>query len=72
MRRDGSTGDDHVTEALGGRFQPEDTHIDEVVMEKTMGGIMGIQVVKGERRGRRGPFRFHSIASFHTALGTSI
>jgi hypothetical protein len=41
MRRGGSSGDDHVTEALGGRFQPEDTHIDEVVMEKTMGGDHG-------------------------------
>jgi hypothetical protein len=41
-------------------------------MEKAMRGIIGIQVVEGERIGRRGPFRFHSIASFHTALETSI
>jgi hypothetical protein len=41
MRRDGSTGDDHVTEALWGGFQPEDAHIDDVVMEKAMRGIIG-------------------------------
>jgi hypothetical protein len=37
-----------------------------------MRGIIGIQVVEGQRIGRRGPFHFHSMASFHTALGTSI
>jgi hypothetical protein len=41
-------------------------------MEKAMRGIIGIQVIKGERVGRRGPFHFHSIASFHTALVTAI
>jgi len=40
-------------------------------MEKAMRGIIGIQVIEGKRIGRRSPFLFYSIASFHTALGTS-
>src|SRR5262244_2573200 len=49
MRRGGSMGDDHVTEPLWGRFQSEDAHREDVVMEKAMRRIMGIQVVEGER-----------------------
>jgi hypothetical protein len=70
MRRSCSTRDDHVTQVLWDGFQPEDAHIDDIVMHKGARRVLRIQVVEGKRMGGSYPLHVHSIASFRTALMT--
>jgi hypothetical protein len=44
-------GDDHVTEVLGDGFQPEDAHIEDLVMQKGARRVLRIQVIEGKRIG---------------------
>jgi hypothetical protein len=59
--------DDHVTQILWDGFQPEDAHIDDIVMQKGTRRVLRIQVVEGKRIGRSYPLHVHSMASFRSA-----
>jgi hypothetical protein len=72
LRHGGSLGDDHVTEFLSGGFQPEGTHIEDIVMQKRARGVVRIQVIEGKRIECSQPLTVHRIASFAATRDTAL